>query len=58
MADYYAKAIVPTEGVFPLPLKGEPLHLTPNTKLNIVQTVTRRKFKSSGSVLVVVECVK
>ena len=64
MADPSATAVVPAEGVFPLPLGGAPLTLSPDTKVNIIQTFTTRKgglrskFKSSASVVVAVECVE
>jgi len=63
MADPTARAVVPAEGVFPLPLGGEPLSLSPDTELKIIQMFTkkdktlRRTFESSASVLVVVECM-
>ena len=60
-----AKAVVPSEGVFPLPLKGDPLLLSPDTRLEIIQLFTkragtgpRRDFRSSARVLVAVQCVE
>ncbi|MFO8014337.1 MAG: RHS repeat-associated core domain-containing protein [Phycisphaerae bacterium] len=64
MADPSATAVVPAEGVFPLPFGGAPLTLSPDTKVNIIQIFTTRKgglrskFKSSASVVVAVECVE